>query len=177
MRLLSCLAVLLTGLFFAQTVAAGPLYSGTKAGCLDVNMGAPIAKGGPNPEYNVILWPNCHGGPNQDWVLTENNQLQVTLNGVPYCLTVDQATNAGANGLAANLYVTARCQRYTFQQLEQVNGGFRMTGYINLGGEFPEICVDVNMSDARGSGGAGRNVIVWPRCHYGPNQQWSWSPF
>ncbi|WP_171116604.1 non-reducing end alpha-L-arabinofuranosidase family hydrolase [Streptomyces gossypiisoli] len=138
----------------AAMLVAGPAQAATTSAvrgvgsdrCLDV----PGASQADGTELNI--W-DCHGGTNQQWTLTDDNQLTVYGN---KCLDVPgHATTAGT-----------RVQIYT------CNGGANQQWRANADGTIVGVqsglCLDV-------SGGATANgtaVQLW-NCHGGNNQKWT----
>ncbi|MGW1957537.1 non-reducing end alpha-L-arabinofuranosidase family hydrolase [Streptomyces sp. NPDC001920] len=138
----------------AATLVANPAQAATTSAvrgvgsgrCLDVP-GAGQADG-----TNVQIW-DCHGGTNQQWTLTDNNQLTVYGN---KCLDVPgHATTAGTRPV-----------------LWSCNGGTNQQWRANPDGTIVAVesglCLDV-------SGGATANgtaVQLW-NCTGGSNQKWT----
>jgi hypothetical protein len=138
----------------AATLVATPAQAATTSAvrgvasgrCLDVP-GASQTEG-----TNVQIW-DCHGGTNQQWTLTDNNQLTVYGN---KCLDVPgHATTAGTRPV-----------------LWSCNGGTNQQWRANADGTIVAVesglCLDV-------SGGATANgtaVQLW-NCNGGNNQKWT----
>ncbi|ULR52234.1 non-reducing end alpha-L-arabinofuranosidase family hydrolase [Streptomyces deccanensis] len=138
----------------AATLVASPAQAATTSAvrgvasgrCLDVS-GANQADG-----TNVQIW-DCHSGTNQQWTLTDNNQLTVYGN---KCLDVPgHATTAGTRPV-----------------LWSCNGGTNQQWRANADGTIVAVesglCLDV-------SGGATANgtaVQLW-NCNGGNNQKWT----
>ena len=57
--------------------------------CLDVDFGEPSGAG-----YNVMLWPDCHGGANQSWSW-DDDEISVYVNDQAWCLTPDPGERIG----------------------------------------------------------------------------------
>jgi len=151
----------------AGQALAGPIASNSGAGCLDIDFGAPAGANGAG--RNVIVWPDCHGGPNQQWT-KQNGVVSATVNGTRYCLDINMSAPAGGGNSGRNVIAWPNCHGGPNQRwVESVN-----TLVSNAGNT--RWCLDVNMGDARGGGGSGRNVIAWPNCHGGPNQKWRVQP-
>jgi hypothetical protein len=130
----------------AQAATSGALRGAGSGRCLDVP-NASQADG-----TNLQIW-DCHGGANQQWTLTDNNQLTVYGN---KCLDVPgHATTAGTRPV-----------------LWSCNGGTNQQWRVNSDGTVVAVesglCLDV-------SGGATANgtaVQLW-NCNGGSNQKWS----
>ncbi|MFF7264672.1 non-reducing end alpha-L-arabinofuranosidase family hydrolase [Streptomyces sp. NPDC008159] len=138
----------------AATLVASPAQAATTSAvrgvasgrCLDV-AGAAQTEG-----TNVQIW-DCHGGTNQQWTLTDNNQLTVYGN---KCLDVPgHATTAGTRPV-----------------IWSCNGGTNQQWRVNSDGTVVAVesglCLDV-------SGGATANgtaVQLW-NCTGGNNQKWT----
>ncbi|OUD04271.1 non-reducing end alpha-L-arabinofuranosidase family hydrolase [Streptomyces swartbergensis] len=130
----------------AQAATSGALRGAGSGRCLDV----------PNASQtdgtNLQIW-DCTGGTNQQWTLTDNNQLTVYGN---KCLDVPgHATTAG-----------------TRVQIWACNGGTNQQWRVNSDGTIVGVqsglCLDV-------SGGATANataVQLW-NCNGGSNQKWT----
>jgi hypothetical protein len=146
--------VLATLLASAATLVANPAQAATTSAvrgvgsgrCLDVS-GADQTDG-----TNVQIW-DCHGGTNQQWTLTDNNQLTVYGN---KCLDVPgHATTAGTRPV-----------------IWSCNGGTNQQWRANADGTIVAVesglCLDV-------SGGATANgtaVQLW-NCNGGNGQKWT----
>jgi hypothetical protein len=146
--------VLATLIASAATLVANPAQAATTSAvrgvasgrCLDVP-GASQTDG-----TNVQIW-DCHGGTNQRWTLTDNNQLTVYGN---KCLDVpNHATTAGTRPV-----------------IWSCNGGTNQQWRANADGTIVAVesglCLDV-------SGGATANgtaVQLW-NCNGGNNQKWT----
>ncbi|WP_344391093.1 non-reducing end alpha-L-arabinofuranosidase family hydrolase [Streptomyces vastus] len=130
----------------AQAATSGDLRSVASGRCLDV------AGFSQTDGTNVHIW-DCHGGTNQQWTLTDSNQLTVYGN---KCLDVPgHATTSGT-----------RVQIYT------CNGGANQQWRVNSDGTIVGVqsglCLDVS-----GGGTAnGTAVQIWS-CHGGNNQKWT----
>ncbi|MDG4856900.1 non-reducing end alpha-L-arabinofuranosidase family hydrolase [Streptomyces sp. T-3] len=133
----------------AQAATSGDLRSVASGRCLDV------AGFGQTDGTNVHIW-DCHGGTNQQWTLTDSNQLTVYGN---KCLDVlGGATTSGT-----------RVQIYT------CNGGANQQWRVNSDGTIVGVqsglCLDVS-----GGGTAnGTAAQIWS-CHGGNNQKWTGLP-
>ncbi|MFJ5999699.1 non-reducing end alpha-L-arabinofuranosidase family hydrolase [Streptomyces sp. NPDC092370] len=130
----------------AQAATTGAVRGVGSGRCLDVP-GASQADG-----TNVQIW-DCHGGTNQQWTLTDGNQLTVYGN---KCLDVPgHATTAGTRPV-----------------IWSCNGGTNQQWRVNADGTIVAVesglCLDV-------SGGATANgtaVQLW-NCNGGSNQKWT----
>src|SRR5690349_13137329 len=130
----------------AQAATSGALRATASGRCLDVP-GASQTDG-----TNLQIW-DCHGGTNQQWTLTDNNQLTVYGN---KCLDVPgHATTAGTRPV-----------------IWSCNGGTNQQWRVNSDGTIVAVesglCLDV-------SGGATANgtaVQLW-NCGGGDNQKWT----
>jgi hypothetical protein len=130
----------------AQAATSGALRGAGSGRCLDVP-GANQTDG-----TNLQIW-DCHGGTNQQWTLTDNNQLTVFGN---KCLDVPgHATTAGTRPV-----------------IWSCNGGTNQQWRVHPDGTVVAVesglCLDV-------SGGATANgtaVQLW-NCTGGANQKWS----
>jgi hypothetical protein len=130
----------------AQAATTGAVRGVASNRCLDVP-GAAQTDG-----TNVQVW-DCHGGTNQQWTLTDNNQLTVYGN---KCLDVPgHATTAGTRPV-----------------IWSCNGGTNQQWRVNADGTIVAVesglCLDV-------SGGATANgtaVQLW-NCSGGSNQKWT----
>jgi hypothetical protein len=130
----------------AQAASSGALRGAGSGRCLDVP-GANQTDG-----TNLQIW-DCHGGTNQQWTLTDNNQLTVFGN---KCLDVPgHATTAGTRPV-----------------IWSCNGGTNQQWRVHPDGTVVAVesglCLDV-------SGGATANgtaVQLW-NCTGGANQKWS----
>ncbi|GAB2883792.1 non-reducing end alpha-L-arabinofuranosidase family hydrolase [Streptomyces deserti] len=138
----------------AATLVAGPAQAATTGAvrgvgsnrCLDVP-GAAQTDG-----TNLQIW-DCHGGTNQQWTLTDNNQLTVYGS---KCLDVPGHTTAAG----------------TRPVIWSCNGGTNQQWRVNSDGTIVAVesglCLDV-------SGGATANgtaVQLW-NCNGGSNQKWA----
>ncbi|MGJ5832273.1 non-reducing end alpha-L-arabinofuranosidase family hydrolase [Streptomyces ossamyceticus] len=140
------LAALLVASPAAQAATSGALRGTGSGRCLDVP-GAAQTDG-----TNLQIW-DCHGGTNQQWTLTDSNQLTVYGN---KCLDVPgHATTAGTRPV-----------------IWSCNGGTNQQWRVNADGTVVAVesglCLDV-------SGGATANgtaVQLW-NCTGGSNQKWT----
>ncbi|MEV0222290.1 non-reducing end alpha-L-arabinofuranosidase family hydrolase [Streptomyces sp. NPDC050704] len=145
---LAALAALATMLVVnpAQAASSGELRGVDSGRCLDVE-GFSQTDGA-----NVHIW-DCHGGINQQWTSTDNNQLTVYGN---KCLEVPgSATTSG-----------------TRVQIRTCNGGANQQWRVNADstvvGVQSGLCLEVS-----GWGKAnGTAVQIWS-CHGGTNQKWT----
>ena len=151
--------------FAAAPVAADTIKSVSGAGCLDVN--TQDLRGHNNAGRNVIVWPDCHGGGNQDWT-RQNGVWWARFKGTAYCLDVDTSAPTGSGGRGYNVIAWPDCHGSENQRwwAEHQNGVIR----ARIGGK--DYCLDVDRSKSEGSGGRGHNVIAWPDCHGEGNQRW-----
>ncbi|MFF8940023.1 non-reducing end alpha-L-arabinofuranosidase family hydrolase [Streptomyces paradoxus] len=130
----------------AQAATSGALRGAGSGRCLDV------PNAGQTDGTNLQIW-DCTGGTNQQWTLTDNNQLTVYGN---KCLDVPgHATTAG-----------------TRVQIWACHGGANQQWRVNSDGTIVGVesglCLDV-------SGGATANgtaVQLW-NCNGGSNQKWT----
>jgi hypothetical protein len=133
----------------AQAATSGTLSGVASGRCLDV------AGFSQTDGTNVHIW-DCHGGANQQWTLTDSNQLTVYGN---KCLDVPgSATTSG-----------------TRVQIHTCNGGANQQWRVNSDGTIVGVqsglCLDVS-----GGGTAnGTAVQIWS-CHGGNNQKWTGLP-
>ncbi|MCK8437133.1 alpha-L-arabinofuranosidase [Streptomyces sp. D2-8] len=130
----------------AQAATSGVLRGVGSGRCLDVP-GASQTDG-----TNLQIW-DCHGGTNQQWTLTDNNQLTVYGN---KCLDVPgHATTAGTK------VVIWSC-----------NGGTNQQWRVNADGTVAAVesglCLDVS----GGTTANGTAVQLW-NCTGGDNQKWT----
>ncbi|MDC0769631.1 non-reducing end alpha-L-arabinofuranosidase family hydrolase [Streptomyces sp. HD] len=130
----------------AQAATTGALRGVASGRCLDVS-GASQADGA-----NVQIW-DCHGGTNQQWTLTDNNQLTVYGN---KCLDVPgHATTAGTRPV-----------------LWSCNGGTNQQWRVNSDGTVVAVesglCLDVS-----GAGTANGTAVQLWNCTGGSNQKWT----
>jgi hypothetical protein len=138
----------------AATLVASPAQAATTSAVRGVASGRCLDVPGANQAdgTNVQIW-DCHGGTNQQWTLTDNNQLTVYGN---KCLDVPgHATTAGTRPV-----------------LWSCNGGTNQQWRANADGTIVAVesglCLDV-------SGGATANgtaVQLW-NCNGGSNQKWT----
>lgn len=132
-------------------------------GCLDADFNTKTYNGF---RRNVIAWPRCHRGQNQNWKYERTGMLSVTVNGRKYCLTVDQDSRAGKRGAGRNVFASRQC-----------HGGLNQRWYLSDGQTLRstsnDFCLDMDRRHFAGRNGAGRNVIAWPNCHGGGNQRWA----
>ncbi|MEU0941192.1 non-reducing end alpha-L-arabinofuranosidase family hydrolase [Streptomyces canus] len=142
--LVSLAALLVAGP--AQAAGSGALRGAGSGRCLDV------ANAGQADGTNVQIW-DCHGGTNQQWTLTDSNQLTVYGN---KCLDVPGHANTAG----------------TRPVIWSCNGGANQQWRVNSDGTVVAVesglCLDV-------SGGATANgtaVQLW-NCGGGSNQKWT----
>ncbi|WP_020120360.1 non-reducing end alpha-L-arabinofuranosidase family hydrolase [Streptomyces canus] len=142
--LVSLAALLVAGP--AQAAGSGALRGVGSGRCLDV------ANAGQADGTNVQIW-DCHGGTNQQWTLTDSNQLTVYGN---KCLDVPGHANTAG----------------TRPVIWSCNGGSNQQWRVNSDGTVVAVesglCLDV-------SGGATANgtaVQLW-NCVGGSNQKWT----
>ena len=111
--------------------------------CLDVS-------GGSTRNGATVTMYQCHGGPNQQWRLTNSGELRGIGN---KCLDVNGSSTR--NGAKVTLW---NCHGGPNQKWRMVNGGLR--GFGNK-------CLDVNGSRTNN----GAKVSLY-QCHGGANQKW-----
>ncbi|MDQ1017554.1 non-reducing end alpha-L-arabinofuranosidase family hydrolase [Streptomyces afghaniensis] len=138
----------------AATLVATPAQAATTSAVRGVGSGRCLDVPGANQTdgTNLQIW-DCHGGNNQQWTLTDNNQLTVYGN---KCLDVPHhATTAGTRPV-----------------IWSCNGGTNQQWRVNADGTIVAVesglCLDV-------SGGATANgtaVQLW-NCNGGNNQKWT----
>jgi hypothetical protein len=138
----------------AATLVANPAQAATSGALRGVGSGRCLDVPGANQTdgTNLQIW-DCHGGTNQQWTLTDSNQLTVYGN---KCLDVPgHATTAG-----------------TRVQIWTCSGGANQQWRVNADGTVVGVesglCLDV-------SGGATANgtaVQLW-NCNGGSNQKWT----
>ncbi|WP_033308688.1 non-reducing end alpha-L-arabinofuranosidase family hydrolase [Streptomyces iakyrus] len=146
--------VLATLLASAATLVANPAQAATTSAVRGVGSGRCLDVPGANQTdgTNVQIW-DCHGGTNQQWTLTDDNQLTVYGN---KCLDVPgHATTAGTRPV-----------------IWSCNGGTNQRWRANADGTIVAVesglCLDV-------SGGATANgtaVQLW-NCNGGSSQKWT----
>ncbi|MFJ4077715.1 non-reducing end alpha-L-arabinofuranosidase family hydrolase [Streptomyces iakyrus] len=146
--------VLATLLASAATLVANPAQAATTSAVRGVGSGRCLDVPGANQTNgtNVQIW-DCHGGTNQQWTLTDDNQLTVYGN---KCLDVPgHATTAGTRPV-----------------IWSCNGGTNQRWRANADGTIVAVesglCLDV-------SGGATTNgtaVQLW-NCNGGSGQKWT----
>ncbi|MEU2537935.1 non-reducing end alpha-L-arabinofuranosidase family hydrolase [Streptomyces iakyrus] len=146
--------VLATLLASAATLVANPAQAATTSAVRGVGSGRCLDVPGANQTNgtNVQIW-DCHGGTNQQWTLTDDNQLTVYGN---KCLDVPgHATTAGTRPV-----------------IWSCNGGTNQRWRANADGTIVAVesglCLDV-------SGGATANgtaVQLW-NCNGGSGQKWT----
>ncbi|MFJ5733380.1 non-reducing end alpha-L-arabinofuranosidase family hydrolase [Streptomyces paradoxus] len=130
----------------AQAATSGALRGAGSGRCLDV------PNAGQTDGTNLQIW-DCTGGTNQQWTLTDNNQLTVYGN---KCLDVPgHATTAG-----------------TRVQIWACHGGANQQWRVNSDGTIVGVesglCLDVS----GGATGNGTAVQLW-NCNGGSNQKWT----
>ncbi|PPS67427.1 MULTISPECIES: non-reducing end alpha-L-arabinofuranosidase family hydrolase [Streptomyces] len=146
--------VLATLLASAATLVANPAQAATTSTVRGAGSGRclDVPGAGQTDGTNVQIW-DCHGGTNQQWTLTDNNQLTVYGN---KCLDVPgHATTAGTRPV-----------------IWSCNGGTNQQWRANADGTIVAVesglCLDV-------SGGATANgtaVQLW-NCNGGSSQKWT----
>ncbi|WP_189944343.1 non-reducing end alpha-L-arabinofuranosidase family hydrolase [Streptomyces aurantiogriseus] len=130
----------------AQAATTGAVRGVASGRCLDVS-GASQTDG-----TNVQIW-DCHGGTNQQWTLTDSNQLTVYGN---KCLDVPgHATTAGTRPV-----------------IWSCNGGTNQQWRVNADGTIVAVesglCLDVS-----GAGTANGTAVQLWNCTGGSNQKWT----
>ncbi|MFF6783655.1 non-reducing end alpha-L-arabinofuranosidase family hydrolase [Streptomyces sp. NPDC012510] len=130
----------------AQAATSGALRGVGSGRCLDVP-GASQTEG-----TNLQLW-DCWGGTNQQWTLTDNNQLTVYGN---KCLDVPgQATTAGTRPV-----------------IWACNGGANQQWRVNADGTVVGVQSGLCLT-ATGSGTANGTAVEISTCNGGSNQKWT----
>jgi hypothetical protein len=126
--------------------------------CLDV--AREIGVGGNNAGREVVAWPGCHKGKNQQWKI-ENGLIKSNWNGKTWCLDVHMAAPIGAG----RDVIVWPCHGGKNQKWEVKNGFIRS--------QANGWCLDRVAHLKIGWKKKGRNVIVWPHCHGQKNQKWA----
>ncbi len=103
----SMLLGFVVGVFGFTGVAYGAgLTVGSGDGCLDINMGDPTGSG--NQGQNVIVWPDCHGGANQQWTIA-NGLLKSQAGGKNGCLDINMSDPTGSGNQGRNVIAWPDC--------------------------------------------------------------------
>lgn len=129
--------------------------------CLDV--AREIKVGGGNAGREVIAWPQCHNGKNQQWKI-EKGLIKSNWNGKTWCLDVNMSAKVGTSKAGRNVIVWP-CYGGINQKWEVKDGFIRS--------QANGWCLDRGVNLNIGLNKKGRNVIVWPDCHGQKIQKWA----
>jgi Ricin-type beta-trefoil lectin domain/Ricin-type beta-trefoil lectin domain-like len=131
----------------AQPTGTPLEFQGLASKCLD-------AQGGGTEDRTPIILFDCHGGPNQLWVITRNGSVVFGI-GSNKCLDAE-----GGNSVNGTRIILFNCHGGLNQQWTL---GGPSGPIVGIGGK----CIDVQGADA-----ANLTPIILFDCHGGANQQW-----